>query len=154
MLAESWQKIKIFSRSEAWNPPTWGCKSMVEGSTIMLGVFMTLLCIHTMPNMCYCSTCMLLYPHLQKSVKVDYLCFISAAKSESLFSLCSFYRGIFSSVRSITNTGSRLRNIMECHDFISMKMYFSIVIVSIDEEFTSLYSSSLTYTWSWSANPQ
>ena len=37
---------------------------MVEGPTIMLGVFITLLYIHTMPNIYYCSTCMLLYPHL------------------------------------------------------------------------------------------
>ena len=37
---------------------------MVEGPTIMLGVFIALLCIHTMPNIYYCSTCMLLYPHL------------------------------------------------------------------------------------------
>ena len=50
--------------SEAWNLPTWGCKSMVEGPRIMLGVFITLLYIHTMPNIYYCSTCMLLYPHL------------------------------------------------------------------------------------------
>jgi len=63
-LPESWQKIEIFSWSEAWNPPTWDCNSMVEGPTIMLGVFITLLCIHTMPNIYYCSTCMLLYPHL------------------------------------------------------------------------------------------
>ena len=53
------------SRSEAWTPPTWGSKSMVEGVTIMLGVFITLLYIHTMPNIYYCSTCMLLYPHLR-----------------------------------------------------------------------------------------
>ena len=57
----SWQKIEIFSWSEAWNPPTWGCKSMVEGPTIMLGVFITLLYTHTMPNIYYCSTCMLCY---------------------------------------------------------------------------------------------
>ena len=37
-LSESWQKIEIFPWSEAWNPPTWGCKSMVEGPTIMLGI--------------------------------------------------------------------------------------------------------------------
>ena len=60
----SWLEIEIFSWSEAWNLPTWGCKSMVEGVTIMLGVFITLLYTHTMPNIYYCSTCMLLYPHL------------------------------------------------------------------------------------------
>ena len=37
---------------------------MVEGLTIMLGVFITLLYTHTMPNIYYFSTCMLLYPHL------------------------------------------------------------------------------------------
>ena len=63
-LPESWQEIEIFSWSEAWNPPTWGCKSMVEGLTIMLGVFITLLCIYTMPNIYYSATYMLLYPHL------------------------------------------------------------------------------------------
>ena len=51
-------------RSEAWNPPTWGCKSMLEGLTIMLGVFINLLYTHTMPNNHYCSTYMMLYPHL------------------------------------------------------------------------------------------
>ncbi len=50
--------------------PTWGCKSMVEVPTIMLEVFITLLCIHTMPNIYYCSTCMLLYPH---SISYTYL---------------------------------------------------------------------------------
>jgi len=25
----SWLEIEFFSWSEAWNPPTWGCKSMV-----------------------------------------------------------------------------------------------------------------------------
>ena len=34
---------------------------MVEGPTIMLGVFITLLYTHTMPNIYYCSTCMLCY---------------------------------------------------------------------------------------------
>ena len=57
-------EFEIFSWSEARNLPTWGCKSMVEGPTIMLGVFITFLCTHTMPIIYYCSTCMLLYPHL------------------------------------------------------------------------------------------
>ena len=30
------RKSRFFSWSEAWNPPTWGCKSMVEGLIIML----------------------------------------------------------------------------------------------------------------------
>ena len=63
-LPESRQKIKIFSWSEAWNLPTCGCKSMVEGLTIMLGVFINLLYTHTMPNNHYCSTYMMAYPHL------------------------------------------------------------------------------------------
>ena len=58
----------FFLTSEAWNLPTSGCKSMVEGPTIMLGVFITLLYIHTMPNIYYCSTCMLLYPHLMATL--------------------------------------------------------------------------------------
>ena len=31
------------SKSEARNLPTWGCESMMEGPTIMLKVFITLL---------------------------------------------------------------------------------------------------------------
>ena len=37
------------------NLPTCGCKSMVEGLTIMLGVFINLLCTYTMPNKHYYS---------------------------------------------------------------------------------------------------
>jgi len=37
---------------------------MVEGLTIMLGVFIKLLYTHTMPNNHYCSTYMVAYPHL------------------------------------------------------------------------------------------
>ena len=37
---------------------------MVEGLTIMLGVFINLLYTHTMPNNHYCSTYMMPYPHL------------------------------------------------------------------------------------------
>ena len=43
------------SRSESRNPPTLGCKSMMEGPTIMLGVFITFLYTYTMPNNHYCS---------------------------------------------------------------------------------------------------
>jgi len=50
-LPESWQK----SKSEARNLPTWGCKSMAEGPTIMLGVFITLLYMYTMSNKHYSS---------------------------------------------------------------------------------------------------
>ena len=51
MLPESRQK----SESEARNLPPCGCKSMVEGLTIMLGVFINLLCTYTMPNKHYYS---------------------------------------------------------------------------------------------------
>ena len=54
----------IFAWSEAWNRPTSGCKSMVEGLIIMLRVFINLLYTHTMPNNHYCSTYMMPYPHL------------------------------------------------------------------------------------------
>ena len=33
----------------------WGCKSMKKGPTIMLGVFITLLYMYTMPNKHYSS---------------------------------------------------------------------------------------------------
>ena len=45
-------------------PPTSGCKSMMEGLTIMRRVFINLLYTHTMPNNHYCSTYMMAYPHL------------------------------------------------------------------------------------------
>ena len=51
-------------KSEARNLPPCGCKSMVEGLTIMLGVFINLLYNHTMPNNHYCSTYMMRYLHL------------------------------------------------------------------------------------------
>ena len=51
MLPESRQKIQ----SEARNLPSSGCKSMTEGPTIMLEVFITLLYTHTMPINHYCS---------------------------------------------------------------------------------------------------
>ena len=37
---------------------------MVEGVIMVLGVLLTLLYTYTMPIIYYCSTCMLLYPHL------------------------------------------------------------------------------------------
>ena len=51
-------------RSEGRNQPTSGCKSMVEGLTIMHRVLINLLYTHTMPNNHYCSTYMMAYPHL------------------------------------------------------------------------------------------
>ena len=37
---------------------------MMDGLTIMLGVFINLLYTYTMPNNHYCSTYMMAYPHL------------------------------------------------------------------------------------------
>ena len=48
-------QVDVKSKSEARNLPTWGCKSMMEGPTIMLGEFITLLYIYTMPNKHYSS---------------------------------------------------------------------------------------------------
>ena len=64
LIAKCKLDFKILILSKAKNLPTWGCKSMMEGPTIMLGVFKNLLYTHTMPNIYYCSTCMLLYHHL------------------------------------------------------------------------------------------
>jgi len=64
LMAQHCLKVGRKSGSEAWNRPTSGCKSMVEGLTIMLRVFITLLCIHTMPNNHYYSVFMMAYPHL------------------------------------------------------------------------------------------
>ena len=64
-LPESWLEIEIFSWSEAWNPPTWGCKSMVEGLTIMLGVLLTLLYIYTnAKHLLFNNLHAAIYPHL------------------------------------------------------------------------------------------
>ena len=49
------ESLRQKSESEARNLPTCGCKSMVEGLTIMLGVFINLLCTYTMPNKHYYS---------------------------------------------------------------------------------------------------
>ena len=43
------------AQSEARNLPAWGCKSMMDAPTIMLGVFIILLYMYTMPNKHYCS---------------------------------------------------------------------------------------------------
>ena len=43
LMAKCCLKVGRKSQSEARNLPTWGCKSMMEGPTIMLGVFITLL---------------------------------------------------------------------------------------------------------------
>ena len=40
---------------------------MVEGLTIMLGVFINLLDTHTMPNNHYCSTYMMPHPQIRTS---------------------------------------------------------------------------------------
>ena len=65
LMAKHWPEVYRNSWSEAWNLPTWGCKSMVEGPTIMLRVFITILCIHTMPINHYYSTYMMAYYHLK-----------------------------------------------------------------------------------------
>jgi len=64
LLVKHCLKVGRKSRSEAWNLPTCGCKSMMDGLIIMLGVFINLLCTYTMPNNHYCSTYMMPYPHL------------------------------------------------------------------------------------------
>ena len=55
LMAKRCLKVGRKSKSEARNLPTWGCKSMMEGPTIMLGVFITLLYMYTMPNKHYSS---------------------------------------------------------------------------------------------------
>ena len=64
LMAKHCLKVGRKSGSEARNLPTCGCKSMMDGLTIMLGVFINLLYTHTMPNNHYCSTYMMPYPHL------------------------------------------------------------------------------------------
>ena len=68
ILSESWQKIKIFSWSEAWNLPSCGCKSMTGGLTIVLGVFITVLYTYTMPNNHYSSKPTSLRCHLMANL--------------------------------------------------------------------------------------
>ena len=55
LMAKHCLKVSRKSKSEARNLPTWGCKSMMEGPTIMLGVFIILLYMYTMPNKHYSS---------------------------------------------------------------------------------------------------
>ena len=43
LMAKRCMRVGRKAKSEARNLPTWGCKSMMEGPTIMLGVFITLL---------------------------------------------------------------------------------------------------------------
>ena len=43
LMAKHCLKVGWKSKSEAWNLPTSGCKSMMEGPTIILGVFIILL---------------------------------------------------------------------------------------------------------------
>ena len=54
-MAKHFLKIGRKSQSEARNLPAWGCKSMIEGHTIMLGVFIILLYMYIMPNKHYSS---------------------------------------------------------------------------------------------------
>ena len=55
LMAKHCLKVGRKSKFEARNLPTWDCKSMMEGPTIMLRVFITLLYIYTMPNKHYSS---------------------------------------------------------------------------------------------------
>ena len=55
LMAKRCLKVGRKSKSEARNLPTWGCKSMMEGPTIMLGVFITLLNTYTM-TIKHCSS--------------------------------------------------------------------------------------------------
>ena len=64
LMAKHCLEVGTISRSEAWNLPTWGCKSMMDGLTIMLEVFINLLYTYTMPINHYCSTYMMPYHHL------------------------------------------------------------------------------------------
>ena len=64
LMAKRCLKVGRKSKSEARNLPTWGCKSMMDGLTIMLEVFINLLYTYTMPNVHYSTTYMMLYPHL------------------------------------------------------------------------------------------
>jgi len=64
LMAKHYLRVGKKSRSEARNLPTWCCKSMVEGPTIMLGVFITLVYTYTMPNNLYCSKSTSLRCHL------------------------------------------------------------------------------------------
>jgi len=55
LMAKRCLKVGRKSKSEARNLPTWCCKSMMEGPTIMLGVIINLLYMYTMPNKHYSS---------------------------------------------------------------------------------------------------
>jgi len=53
---------------------------MVEGLTIMLGVFINLLYTHTMPNNHYCSTYMMAYPHLMAKLLQKRILWVTCGK--------------------------------------------------------------------------
>jgi len=55
LMAKRCLKVGRRFKSEARNLSTWGCKSMIEGPTIMLGVFIIMLYMYTMPNKHYSS---------------------------------------------------------------------------------------------------
>ena len=57
------EKASSITMSQDYEPNI-GPRKLSSIYKIMLGVFFTLIYIHTMPNIYYCSTCMLLYPHL------------------------------------------------------------------------------------------
>merc|ERR1739841_306554 len=64
LMAKHCLRVGRKSGFEARNLPTCGCKSMMDGLIIMLGVFINLLYTYTLPNNHYSTTYMLLYPHL------------------------------------------------------------------------------------------
>jgi len=70
LMAKCYLRVGKKSKSEARNLPTCGCKSMLEGLTIMLGVLLTLLYIFTLPNIYYSTTCICYTPIGQPSVSV------------------------------------------------------------------------------------
>jgi len=55
LMAKRCLKVGRNWKSQARNLPSCGCKSMVEGLTIILIVFINLLCTYTMPNKQYNS---------------------------------------------------------------------------------------------------
>ena len=73
----------------------------MDGLTIMLRVFIILLCFHTMPNNHYCSTYMMPYPHLMAKH-----CLTIGRKSGSV-STTMDYRSLSDIVYSV-NTLQRL----------------------------------------------
>ena len=83
----TWLSNIVWSRqkwdSETRNPPTCGCESVADGPTIMLGVFITLICIYTKPNKHYSSKRTSLRCHLMAKC-----CLKGGRKSRSDAEIC------------------------------------------------------------------